>query len=254
MSNSRQRNYKRRHKGATVRRAQPQDTFDNRLLAALPKVSRERLLAKSQRVTLTVKDIVYHPGDTITAVYFPLTCVVSMMTEMKNGATIEIATVGSEGVLGIAAYLGINVAVSRGITQVSGEALSMSVADFTEAAKSEELLDKLLRRYTHALLTQIARSGGCNSLHSAEERYARWLLMMHDRTNVDVFCFTQEFLSGMLGVSRARVNIVSGVLEKAGLVRHSRNQITVLDWHRLEASSCDCYRVIKDEFERIVSC
>ncbi len=82
MSNSRQRNYKRRHKGATVRRAQPQDTFDNRLLAALPKVSRERLLAKSQRVTLTVKDIVYHPGDTITAVYFPLTCVVSMMTEM----------------------------------------------------------------------------------------------------------------------------------------------------------------------------
>jgi CRP-like cAMP-binding protein len=187
------------------------------LLAALPRASRERLLSKSQRVRLTVKDVVYHPGDSIAAVYFPLTCVVSMMTEMKNGATIEIATVGSEGVLGIAAYLGINVAVSLSITQVSGEALRMSVADFMEAQKSEELLDKLLRRYTHALLTQIARSGGCNSLHSAEERYARWLLMMHDRTNVDVFAFTQEFLSGMLGVSRAKVNI------RVRCVRESRS-------------------------------
>jgi CRP-like cAMP-binding protein len=177
-----------------------------------------------------------------------------MMTEMKNGATIEIATVGNEGMLGIAAYLGIDVTVSRGITQVAGEALRMNVEDFREATKSEEHLDTLLRRYTHALLTQIARSGGCNSLHSVEERYARWLLMMHDRTNVDVFAFTQEFLSGMLGVSRARVNIVAGALEKAGLVKHSRKKVTVLDWNGLEASSCDCYRVIKEEFDRMLLC
>ncbi len=173
------------------------------------------------------------------------------MTEMKNGATIEIATVGNEGILGVTAYLGIDMAGSRGITQVSGEALRMSVEDFRRMAASEDHLDTILRRYTHALLTQIARSGGCNSLHSAEERYARWLLMMHDRTHVDVFAFTQEFLSGMLGVSRARVNIVSGALEKAGLLKHSRKKITVLDWKGLEASSCDCYRAIKDEFERV---
>lgn len=224
----------------------------NRLLAALPGATRERLFAKTQRVSLSVKDILYHPGKSITAVYFPLTCVISMMTEMKNGATIEIATVGNEGMLGIAAYLGIDAAIALGITQVPGEALQMSVKDFKEAAKSDEHFDTILRRYTHALLMQIARSGGCNSLHSVEERYTRWLLMMHDRTNVDVFAFTQEFLSRMLGVSRARVNIVTGALEKAGLIKHGRNQITVLDWKGLEATSCDCYRIIKEEFARVL--
>jgi len=224
----------------------------NGLLAALPGASRERLIAKTQRVSLSVKDILYRPGEPLTSVYFPLTCVISMMTEMKNGATIEIATVGNEGVLGIPAFLGIDVGVAIGITQVSGEARMMNVEDFKQAAKSDEHFDTILRRYTYALLMQIALSGGCNSLHSVEERYARWLLMMHGRTNVDVFAFTQEFLSTMLGVSRARVNIVTGALEKAGLIKHGRNQITVLDWKGLEASSCDCYRIIKEEFARVL--
>jgi CRP-like cAMP-binding protein len=234
-----------------LRKGAVDDASANRLLAALPGASRKWLFAKTQRVSLSMKDILYHPGDHITAVYFPLTCVISMMTVMEDGATIEIATVGNEGVHGIAAYLAIDVAVARGITQVPGEALRMSVEDFIQAAKSDEHFDTILRRYTHALLTQIARSGGCNSLHSVEERYTRWMLMMHDRTNVDVFAFTQEFLSRMLGVSRARVNIVTGALEKAGLIKHSRNQITVLDWKGLEASSCDCYRIIKEEFARV---
>ncbi len=228
------------------------NTSANGLLAALPEASRERLFAKTQLVSLSVGDILYHPGASITSVYFPLTCVISMMTEMKNGATIEIATVGKEGMLGIPVFLGIDVAVAHGITQGSGEARRMSIKDFKEAAKNDELFDTILRRYTHALLMQIALSGGCNSLHSVQERYARWLLMMHGRTNVDVFAFTQEFLSRMLGVSRARVNIVTGALEKAGRIKHSRNQITVLDWKGLEASSCDCYRIIKEEFARVL--
>ena len=227
------------------------DESVNGLLSALAGASGERLVAKTQRVSLSVKDILYHPGDPITAVYFPLTCVISMMTEMKNGATVEIATVGNEGVLGIAPYLGIDEAVALGITQVSGEARRMSIEDFKQAAKSDEHFDTILRRYTHALLMQIARSGGCNSLHSVEERYTRWMLMMHDRTN-GWFAFTQEFLSSMLGVSRARVNIVTRALEKAGRIKNSRNQITVLDWKGLEASSCDCYRVIKQEFARVL--
>ena len=235
-----------------MRKGGVDDVSVNRLLAALPGASREVLFAKTQLVSLSVKDILYQPGGPITSVYFPLTCVISMMTEMKNGATIEIATVGNEGVLGIPAFLGIDVAVARGITQVSGEARRMSVKDFKEAAKNDELFDTILRRYTHALLMQIALSGGCNSLHSVQERYARWLLMMHGRTNVDVFAFTQEFLSRMLGVSRARVNIVTGRLEKSGRIKHSRNQITVLDWKGLEASSCDCYRIIKEEFARVL--
>jgi CRP-like cAMP-binding protein len=228
------------------------DAPANGLLAALPEVSRHRLLAKTQLVSLSVKDILYHPGKPITAVYFPLTCVISMMAEMEDGATIEIATVGNEGVLGIPVFLGIDVAVALGITQSSGEARRMSAEDFKQAAKSDEHFDTILRRYTHALLMQIALSGGCNSLHSVQERYARWLLMMHVRTNMDVFAFTQEFLSTMLGVSRARVNIVTGALEKAGLIKHGRNQITVLDWKGLEASSCDCYRIIKEEFARVL--
>ena len=228
------------------------DAPANGLLAALPEVSRQRLLAKTQLVSLSVKDILHFPGKPITAVYFPLTCVISMMAEMEDGATIEIATVGNEGVLGIPVFLGVDVAVALGITQVSGEARRMSAEDFKQAAKSDELFDTILRRYTHALLMQIALSGGCNSLHSVQERYARWLLMMHSRMNVDVFAFTQEFLARMLGVSRARVNIVTGALEKAGRIKNSRNQITVLDWKGLEASSCDCYRIIKEEFSRVL--
>ena len=224
----------------------------NSLLAALPKASRERLFAKTQQVSLSVNEILYHTGDAIKAIYFPLTCVISMMTEMKNGETIEIATVGNEGVLGIPAYLGIDLTIARGITQISGEARRMSVEDFKWTVRKDDDLAAILGRYTHALLMQIARSGVCNSLHSVEERYARWLLMMHDRSNVDVFAFTQEFLSRMLGVSRSRVNIVTGTLRKSGRIKHSRSQITVLDWKGLEASSCDCYRFIKEEFARIL--
>ena len=234
-----------------MRKAKSPETAENRLWAALSKPSREALISKMERVPLSVGDILYHPGDAIAFVYFPVTCVISMMTEMKNGTTIEIATIGNEGMLGIAAYLGIDVAVSKAIVQVDGEVLRMKAEELKREVKKEDRLDTLLRRYTHALLTQIARSGGCNSLHSVEERYARWLLMMHDRTNVDVFAFTQEFLSEMLGVSRPRVNIVAGTLEKAGLVKHARKRITVLNWEKLEASSCDCYRVIKEEFDRL---
>jgi CRP-like cAMP-binding protein len=224
----------------------------NRLLAALPKDSRDRLFAQSQLVSLTVKDILYHRGDVITAVYFPLTCVISLMAEMQNGATIEIATVGNEGVVGLAAYLGIAEAVSLGITQISGEARRMSVEHVKRAAKSDERFNILLQRYTHSLIMQIALSGGCNSLHSAEQRYTRWLLMMHARNKVNVFAFTQEFLSTMLGVSRARVNIVTRTFEKAGLIKNHRNQITVLDWKGIEAASCDCYRAIQEEFGRVL--
>jgi CRP-like cAMP-binding protein len=235
-----------------LRKSGGSDAPANGLLAALPGASRDRLIAKTQLVSLSVKDILYRPGKPITAVYFPLTCVISMMAEMEDGATIEIATVGNEGVLGIPVFLGIDVAVALGITQGSGEARRMSAEDFKQAAKSDEHFDTILRRYTHALLMQIALSGGCNSLHSVQERYARWLLMMHGRTNVDVFAFTQEFLSTMLGVSRARVNIVTGAFGKAGLIKHGRNQITVLDWKGLEASSCDCYRIIKEAFARVL--
>jgi CRP-like cAMP-binding protein len=172
------------------------------------------------------------------------------MTEMKNGETIEIATVGNEGVIGLAAHWGVAEAVALGIIQVSGEALRMSVEDFERTAKTDEHFETILHRYTYSLLMQIAISGGCNSLHSAEERYIRLLLMMRDRTHLDVFAFTQEFLSGMLGVSRARVNIVTRTLVKAGLLKHSRNRIIVLDWKGLESSCCDCYRAIKAEFRR----
>jgi CRP-like cAMP-binding protein len=197
-----------------------------------------------------VKDVLYHQGDAITAVYFPLTCVVSLMTEMKNGEAIEIATVGNEGMIGLAAHWGIAEAVALGITQVSGEALRMNVEDFIRIAKTDDHFQTILHRYTYSLLMQIAISGGCNSLHSAEERYIRWMLMMRDRTNLDVFAFTQEFLSRMLGVSRARVNIVTHKLVKAGLIKHGRNRIIALDWRGLESSCCDCYRVINEEFRR----
>ena len=130
----------------------------NSLFAALPKASRERLFAKTQQVSLSVNDILHQTGEAITAVYFPLTCVISMMTEMRNGATIEIATVGNEGMIGIPAYLGVDLSIARGITQVSGEALRMRVEDFNRAVRSDDDFDTILGRYTHALLMQLARS------------------------------------------------------------------------------------------------
>ena len=228
------------------------DASPNRLLDALSGVSRQRLLAKTHQVSLSENDILYFQGAPITSVYFPLTCVISMAIEMKNGVSVEIATVGNEGMLGIQTFLGITEAVSLRITQMSGQARRMSVKDFIEAAERDEGFNKILRRYIHALFMQVSISGGCNSLHSVEKRYTRWLLMMHDRTNKDVFTFTQEFLSHLLGVSRVRVNFVTGALEKSGWIKHSRNQITVLDWKGLETASCECYRLIKEEFARVL--
>lgn len=239
--------------GVSLPKTKLEDLVPNRLLVALPPASKERLLGRLQLVPLSVKDILYHRGDVVSAVYFPRTCVVSLMAEMQNGETIEIATVGNEGVLGVSAYLGITEAVALSITQVSGDALRMSVEDFKRLSRADSEFESVLHRYMHTLLMQIALSGGCNSFHSAEERYIRWLLMMHERTNTDVFDFTQEFLSRMLGVSRARVSIVTRQLEKAGLIDHGRNRIRVLDWQRLELSSCDCYRAIKQEFGRVIS-
>jgi len=207
-------------------------------------------LGKLELTSLSVKDPLYHRGDLVTAVYFPLTSVVSLMTEMQNGETIEIATVGNEGLVGVSAYLGISEAVALAIVQVSGEAVRMTVDDFRRLTKTDDHFVTILHRYMHSLLMQIALSGGCNSFHSAEERYIRWLLMMHERSNKDVFEFTQEFLSRMLGVSRARVSIVTRALEKVGFIRHERNRITVLDWKGLESFCCDCYRAIKQEFAR----
>jgi len=230
----------------------PSDPPGNRLLAALPRQDYERLRPSLEIVTSGIKDLVYEPNGPIAYVYFPLNCVFSLLTIMADGTAIEYATVGNEGMVGLPVFLGAETMPSRAYTQVPGEAVRMKAELFREAARPVGPLHDVLLRYTQALVSQLAQTAACNRLHSIEERCSRWLLMTHDRVAGDQFVLTQEFLGLMLGVRRQRVNAAAGLLQKAGLIRYRRGQITILDRQGLEAASCECYRVTRREFDRLL--
>jgi CRP-like cAMP-binding protein len=228
------------------------DPPGNRLLAALPRQDYERLLPSLEIVTSGIKEVVYEPNGPIAYVYFPINSIFSLLTIMADGAALEYATVGNEGMVGLPIFLGAETMPSRAFSQVPGDAMRMKAEVFREAANTVGPLHDVLLRYTQALVNQIAQTAACNRLHSIEQRCSRWLLMTHDRVAGDQFVLTQEFLGLMLGVRRQGVNAAAGLLQKAGLIRYRRGQITVLDRQGLEAASCECYRVIRREFDRLL--
>lgn len=230
-----------------------QNRRGNQLLAALPQKDQERLTSLMKKVSLEIKDVVWEPNKPIENIYFPLTGVMSILSVMDDGLAAEIATVGSEGMVGLPVFLGAQTTPVRAVTQVPGEMLRMPAQVFKEEIGNEGALTALLHRYTQAMFVQIGQSAACNRLHSIEERCARWLLMTHDRVGTDKFPMTQEFLSQMVGVRRARVNTVARIFQRAGLIRYARGTITVLDRKGLEEASCECYRVIKDEYDRLMT-
>ena len=225
----------------------------NHILDALPRADFARLEPDLDEVSLAVHDVVFDAQETITAVHFPLSGVVSLVTPMEDGSIVEVTTVGNEGMVGVAVFLGARSTTVRAISQVSGRALRQPVDAFLRAIDDHSQLRAVVQRYTQALFTQISQSAGCNRLHSNEERLARWLLMSHDRVGADRFPITQEFLSQMLGVRRATVTVSAGILQRAGFISYARGQVTIVDRKGLEGASCECYRIMQTEFVRLLS-
>ena len=225
----------------------------NRLLATLPKKEYERLLPGLKRIPLNFGEVLYEPGDTIKHVYFPNDSIVSLLWAMPERSTLEVGMVGNEGFAGLAIFMGVNVSQTRALVQGAGSAMRMTSAAVRHEANHLGALHRLLHRYSHSLLTQVSQSVACNRFHSVEARLARWLLMSSDRLGLEEFRLTQDFMSNMLGVRREGVNKAAGALQAAKLIRYSRGQITILDRLGLEANSCECYAIIKDESDEYLN-
>ena len=232
-------------KPARAARGKPAARVLNSLLASLPAGEYQRLLAGLEPVTLTYGEVLYEPGAPIRHAYFPINCLVSLLTTVENHQALEVGLVGHEGMVSIALALGIDVSPTRALVQATGTAMRMEAARFREEFRQSMPLQQALNRYTHALMAQIAQSAACNQFHSVEERLARWLLMTRDRVRSNEFRLTHKLLADMLGVRRVGVTEAAGKLQAERLIKYSRGKITILDGKRLAAATCECYRVIK---------
>lgn len=224
----------------------------NRLLDAIAPDVRAALEPHLARVELEVRDTIATPGEPFEYVYFPLNSIVSVVNEMHDGSTVESGTIGNEGVAGLPALLDAVASESRMYTQVPGAALRVPVGVIVPVVERERELRRLINRYAQAYISQVAQGAACNRVHGIEQRCARWLLMTHDRVGRDEFSLKQEFLAEMLGVRRAGVSVAASTLQSAGIIRYSRGTIHVLDRQRLEAASCECYNIIRQQFDRLI--
>jgi CRP-like cAMP-binding protein len=224
----------------------------NRLLGALPAEDFERLLPHLETVTLEVKDFLYERDEPIEYVYFPIDCVTSTIATMRDGRTVEVGTIGKEGMDGLPVFLGAQTAPLASFCQVPGDAARMTAEALRSEVRPGDRLYELLRRFTEATLVFAAQSSACNRLHSVEQRCSRWILHTHDRVGKDEFYLTQEFLSQMLGVRRASVSEVASAFQGEGLISYRRGNLRIVDRCGLEAATCECHGVITKEFERLL--
>jgi CRP-like cAMP-binding protein len=221
----------------------------NRLLAALPRADYAALAPHLTAVALAHRDALATRGQPLRYVYFPRGAVLSVLVDMDDGQAVEGATIGHEGLLGLAVFLGDGTATDNAVCQVPGQAARIGVQEFRAACEESERLHEVLHRYTLALMGQMARTAGCNRVHPIEERLARWLLMTHDRVGTDEFHLTHEFVAVMLGVRRPSVTVAAGILQRAGLIDYRRGRLHILDRVRLEEAACEDYRRTEDLYE-----
>jgi CRP-like cAMP-binding protein len=230
----------------------PDDPVENRLLAALPREEYERLRPHMEKVSFDLGEVVYESGEHLNHVYFPTTAIISLLYLMEDGSSAEMGLAGNEGVVGIALFMGGGTMPNRAVVQSAGGAVRLKAkalqAEFALGSKFQYLL----LRYTQALITQISQTAVCNRLHSVEQQLARWLLLSHDRVEADELIMTQELIADMLGVRREGVTVAAGRLQDAGAISYVRGHIQILDRQKLEAIACECYRVVKDEFDRLL--
>lgn len=221
----------------------------NHILRRLPPEEYAWLLPHLERLPMGLGDVLANADEPFTHVYFPESCVVSMVNPTEEGM-VEVGTVGSEGMAGLSIFLDVDAFPSRRLVQVPGDIVRVSAHSFTAGVRDRPGLQHLLRRYTHAFLVQVSQTAACNRMHDVEQRCARWLLMTQDRVGAGSFTLTVEFLAFMLGTHRDGVKEATDALHDRGLIKYIRGRIIVLDRPGLEAASCDCYRVVRGHFMR----
>jgi CRP-like cAMP-binding protein len=226
--------------------------LSNRLLESLPSDDHALIASQLHQVDLERGRLLYDPGDRIDHVYFPHDGVISLMTLMENGAAIESTTIGPEGALGLMAAVAPRQSLSRAIVQTPLRASRITAERLHEAWKRSPRLRDLVDRHTEALYGHAIQSVACNALHSVEARFCRWLLTCHDRISSDTVALTQEFLADMLGVQRTTVTAVARALQDRGAIRYRRGIVDIIDRRTLEATACECYGVIRGNYDRLL--
>jgi len=231
----------------------PTEPLENRLLAALPRDEYERLLPNLQQVSFSLGEVVYEFAGRLDYVFFPTTSIISLLYTMENGASAEMGLTGNDGVVGIALFMGGGTMPNRAVVQSAGAAIRMKAKVLQDEFALGGKFQHLLLRYTQALITQISQTAVCNRLHSVEQQLCRWLLLSHDRVKADELIMTQELIADMLGVRREGVTVAAGHLQDAGAISYVRGHIKILDRERLEETVCECYRVVRNEFDRLLA-
>jgi len=232
--------------------ATPSDPKTNQLIAALPDAAWQRWLPDLESVDMPLGQVLYESGGVLTHVYFPTTAIVSLLYVMENGASAEIAVVGNEGIVGIALFMGGDSTPSRAVVQSAGQGYRLSADAMKLEFDRADPVSHLLLRYTQALITQMAQTAVCNRHHSLDQQLCRWLLLSLDRLLGNELVMTQELIANMLGVRREGVTEAAHKLQQAGLIRYARGHILALDRPGLEKRSCECYAVVKQEYDRLL--
>jgi CRP-like cAMP-binding protein len=235
---------------STQQKARPPTS--NRILNSLPSEEYERLSPNLEPVNMPFGEILYRPDEPITHVYFPNRGTVSIISVFEDGGSVEVGMVGNEGMFGVSIILGSITAPLEALVQLPGDGLRMRADLLREEFKKGEHLHDLLLRYTQAFIIQIAQTAACNRAHHVEGRLARWLLMCQDRAMTGELKLTQEFIAMMLGTRRAGVSEAAGLLKDKGVINYKRGQVTILDREGLESISCECYPIVRQEFDRLV--
>ena len=225
---------------------------NNLLIASLPEAEFERWLPELELVDMPLGHVLYESGTTLRHVYFPTTAIVSLLYVMENGASAEIAVVGKEGLVGISLFMGGETTPSRAVVQSAGQGFRLNSRALKNEFNRAGPVLHLLLRYTQALITQMTQTAVCNRHHSLDQQLCRWLLLSLDRLQGNELVMTQELIANMLGVRREGVTESALQLQKAGLIRYARGHITVLDRKGLEKRTCECYAVVKKEYDRLL--
>ena len=228
------------------------ETERNQLLARLPPEELERLLPHLGRVSFALGEVIYESGGRQSYIYFPTTAIISLLYLMENGSSAEMGVAGKEGLVGVALFMGGETVPNRAVVQSAGAALRMKTKVLQDEFARGGVFQRLLLRYTQALMTQMSQTAVCNRLHTIEQQLCRWLLLSHDRLDSDELIMTQELIANMLGVRREGVTNAARRLQERGLISYVRGRITVLDRRGLEAAVCECYKVVKDEYDRLL--
>jgi CRP-like cAMP-binding protein len=236
----------------TPQKTLSQDRSTNYLLAALPEAEWQRWLPELEPIEMPLGQVLYESGSTLSHVYFPISSIVSLLYVMEDGASAEIAVVGNEGIVGISLFMGGGSTPSRAVVQSAGRGLRLKAQMMKDEFDKNGPVLHLLLRYTQALITQMSQTAVCNRHHSLDQQLCRWLLLSLDRLPGDELAMTQELIANMLGVRRGGVTEAALQLQKAGLIQYVRGHITVLDRAGLERRTCECYAVVKKEYDRLL--